>query len=141
MMARTSLFVDTSGWASYIDRHDPFYRRARSIYQRSIAQRRNLVTTNYVIAELLALLSSRTDLPRSQIIEYIRTIRSAPAIQIVHVDPVMDSATWQMAEQYLDKQWSWVDMSSFVIMQQQGITDALTSDQHFIQAGFRRLLQ
>jgi uncharacterized protein len=39
-----------------------------------------------------------------------------------------------------DKDWSMTDCSSFVIMQEQGLTEALTGDKHFEQAGFLRLL-
>lgn len=39
-----------------------------------------------------------------------------------------------------DKDWSLTDCISFVVMQEHGLTDALTSDRHFEQAGFRRLL-
>jgi len=40
-----------------------------------------------------------------------------------------------------DKTWSLVDCASFVVMQKRGITEALTSDVHFEQAGFIRLLK
>lgn len=40
-----------------------------------------------------------------------------------------------------DKQWSLTDCISFVVMKNEGITDALTGDQHFIQAGFHALLR
>lgn len=40
----------------------------------------------------------------------------------------------------MDKAWSRTDCLSFVVMQQHGLTDALTADQHFVQAGFRALM-
>jgi uncharacterized protein len=40
-----------------------------------------------------------------------------------------------------DKQWSLTDCISFVVMQGHGLTDALTGDHHFEQAGFRALLK
>jgi predicted nucleic acid-binding protein len=41
----------------------------------------------------------------------------------------------------LDKDWSLCDAVSFVLMQQRGVTEALTTDHHFEQAGFVRLLE
>jgi hypothetical protein len=40
-----------------------------------------------------------------------------------------------------DKEWSLTDCISFVVMQEQGIGEALTGDRHFEQAGFRALLK
>ena len=40
-----------------------------------------------------------------------------------------------------DKEWSLVDCASFVVMQQRGLTEVLTTDHHFEQAGFVRLLK
>jgi hypothetical protein len=40
-----------------------------------------------------------------------------------------------------DKEWSLVDCISFVVMQQRRLKEALTTDHHFIQAGFRAMLR
>lgn len=41
----------------------------------------------------------------------------------------------------LDKGWSLTDCASMAIMTRRGITEALTSDHHFEQAGFKVLLK
>jgi hypothetical protein len=41
----------------------------------------------------------------------------------------------------LDKEWSLADCIAFVVMKDEGITDALTTDRHFEQAGFKVLLK
>jgi predicted nucleic acid-binding protein len=110
-----------------------------SIYRQAIAQSRVLVTTNYVISELLPLLASRRDFARQEIIAFMKSLRLSPYVEILHIDPSLDDETWQMAEKYIDKEWSWVDMSSFVVMRRLGLTEALTTDHHFTQAGFTRL--
>jgi predicted nucleic acid-binding protein len=58
----------------------------------------------------------------------------------VRVARQSENAVWELLKQRLDKNWLQVDATSFIIMQQLGITNALTSDHHFDQAGFIRLL-
>lgn len=100
-----------------------------------------VVTTNYVLAELSALLHRPLRMSRSQQIIMLDSIRSAQWVEVVHVDPNLDAEAWALFRQHADKQWNLVDCASFVVMRQRGITDALTTDRHFEQAGFRRLLK
>jgi predicted nucleic acid-binding protein len=45
----------------------------------------------------------------------------------------------QRCERFADKEWDWVDCTSFELMERRGIRDALSLDHHFTQAGFTRL--
>jgi predicted nucleic acid-binding protein len=130
------LFVDTSGWAYYIDKQDPLHSVVVKHVRHLLARRGFLVTTNYVIAELVALLSSRYNTPRQQLVMIINSLRQDQSIKILHVDQDFDSEAWKLLEARLDKEWSLVDASSFVVMRRYGMTQALTSDHHFAQAGF-----
>jgi predicted nucleic acid-binding protein len=75
------------------------------------------------------------------LIDLIHGIKSSPFVEVVHVDAALDAEAWDLLTQRPDKVWSLVDCASFVVMRQRGLKDALTSDQHFEQAGFRRLLK
>ncbi len=46
-----------------------------------------------------------------------------------------------MLARRLDKDWSLTDCISFAVMQERSLTEALTSDHHFEQAGFTALLK
>lgn len=87
------------------------------------------------------MLNSPLRVPRPQIFQYIDAIQSAPYLQLVRVNQQIENAAWELLKQRLDKNWSLVDATSFIIMQQLEITNALTSDHHFDQAGFVRLLK
>ena len=100
-----------------------------------------MVTTNYVLAELVALLTSPFQMSRSSIVVFIDGIKNSPFVDIVHLDLVLDGQAWQLLRTRLDKEWSLVDCASFVLMQRRGIAEALTTDHHFEQAGFVRLLE
>lgn len=58
----------------------------------------------------------------------------------MHIDEKLDGQAWKLLEDRLDKTWSLVDCASFVVMEERGLTEALTTDRHFEQAGFVRLL-
>ena len=139
MATRGSVFVDTSGWAYLVDRNAELHHPVHAIYQQMMAQRRLLVTTNYIIAELVALLTSRSRIPRQQIVLFIDALKTTPHVEVIHIDLDLDAASWTLLKAHADKEWSLVDASSFVVMSKHGMTEALTTDHHFTQAGFVRL--
>ena len=137
-----ALFVDTSGWAAFFDADDPDHMAVAAIVAESISQQRTLVTTNYVLAEIVALFSSRRmHIPHTEMVTAITLIKTEPDILIEHIDLATDEEAWQLVVSRADKRWSLVDASSFVVMRRLGITDALTTDHHFEQAGFVRMLR
>ena len=97
------------------------------------------MTTSYIIAELTTLATSRGVISHQQILDFIERISSNPLIEIVHIDASLYQAALALLKARADKQWSLADAASFVVMQQRGITEALTLDKHFVQAGFVRL--
>ena len=134
------LFADTSGWASFFLEDEPHHEKSRSLITKWKQQNRNIITTNYVLSELIVLLGSRGQ-RRSAILNYIETIRMADWVEIIHVDESLDEKAWQLLARRLDKKWSLVDAVSFVVMQERGMTEALATDHHFEQAGFVYLLK
>jgi len=135
----SGLVVDTAGWAGIVLSNSIDYQTMEAFYKRTIATNRGLVTTNYVLTELVALLTARSRIARTQVIAYINSIRRISQLSIVHIDPTLDGEAWELLEQHVDKAWSLVDAASFVVMRHLGLREAFTSDQHFIQAGFGRL--
>lgn len=139
MAPRNSLFVDTSGWAYLVDSRASFHHQVRTVYQQAVNQGRHLVTTNYIITELVALLSSRSSISRRQIFAFADTMKFASHVEIIHIDTAFDTQAWFLLKARDDKEWSLVDASSFIIMEKYGMKEALTTDHHFTQAGFIRL--
>lgn len=136
MPTKNDVFVDTSGWACYLDNRDLHFPAFAAFIQQTLERQQRLITTNYVIAELVALLSSRNHLPRKRIIAVVNAIKADVRAEIIHIDQEFDSKAWTLLEARSDKGWSLVDASSFVVMTHFGITQALTTDHHFEQAGF-----
>lgn len=99
------------------------------------------VTTNYVLAELAALMISPLRLPHTLRVDVIHAIRHAQWVEVVHMSPELDDRSWRFMAKYRDKTFSLVDCSSFIVMKDYGLFNALTSDRHFEQAGFVQLLR
>ena len=133
--------MDTSGWACYFVEEDDFQVLTDNIVRRYKKSRTPILTTNYVLTELVALLNRRVRSSRVQQIQQIEMLRTSDWIEIVHVDAALDEAAWQRLKARSDKTWSLMDCTSFVLMQRRGIVEALTTDHHFEQAGLTRLLR
>ncbi|MBC8235471.1 type II toxin-antitoxin system VapC family toxin [bacterium] len=135
------VFADTAGWANFFIRTEPHHRKAVELMRQWRQQGRRIVTTSYVLSELVALFTSPLHVPRPFLVRYIETIKNASYVEIIHVDKELDTAAWTLLKERLDKEWTLVDCASFVVMQQHGIAEAFTTDRHFEQAGFVRLLK
>lgn len=136
----TKIFVDTSGWGHLADPQQQFSRKAADIYKKARSSG-GIVTTNYVMSELTALLMSPLRLTGTKRIAILNGIRTSSFIDIIHIDATLDERAWKLLQQRSDKSWSLADCSSFVLMAELGITDALTTDHNFEQAGLVRLLK
>jgi len=75
-----NLFIDTSGWADPLLRNTPDHQRMAALYTAVLASERPLVTTNYVLSELVALLTTRARAPRADILAYMKDIRTDPHV-------------------------------------------------------------
>jgi predicted nucleic acid-binding protein len=98
-----------------------------------------LVTTNWVLVELADALGFPQTRPR--VVAFLRRLGADPNIRVMppgqHLyERGLDLYAWRPG-----KAWSLTDCISFVVMMDRGLTDALTGDHHFEQAGFRALLR
>lgn len=136
-----SLFVDTSGWANAFVSSETYHSQAQQYILDAWQSPRPFITTSYIVAELVALLQSPLRIPRNTIFQVVDSIKQSEHIQVIHINPEIDAEAWQLCKNRPDKAWSLVDCTSFVVMQQSGLQEALTTDHHFEQAGFLRLLK
>ena len=72
--------------------------------------------------------------------QFIRNCYRTPNMQVVSIDTVLLARALQLYQERADKEWGLTDCISFVVMQEEGLTEAVTADQHFVQAGYRALL-
>jgi uncharacterized protein len=98
-----------------------------------------MVTTAWVLTELADAMSNPQD--RNEFIETLKDLRANPRVRILPAEQSLFDDGIHMFAARIDKQWSLTDCISFVVMQREGIVEALTGDQHFEQAGFNTLLK
>ena len=137
----SEVFADTSGWASAFVRTETYHTAAAAYLRQWQSEGTLVVTTNYVINEVSALLTSPLRVPRPQQIAILSAIKNASWVEVIHIDPDLDKAAHTLFHNRSDKLWSLVDCASFVVMEQRGIISAFTNDHHFEQAGLVCLLK
>jgi predicted nucleic acid-binding protein len=130
------LFVDSFYYIALLNPHDAYHERAQTIVPTIAGS--HFWTTNLILVEIANALSALR--LRDRAAAYIRRLEQSPDTTIVPMTPdLFERALW-LYEQRLDKEWSLTDCLSFVVMEGNGITEALTGDHHFEQSGFRLLL-
>jgi uncharacterized protein len=130
------MFLDTSGLLCLHDSHDALHEGAIHAVRRADM----FFTHNYVLAELVALAHAR-GLPRRPTLDYLRDLLGNPLIEVLWVDESFHLAGIDLLFRRPDKSYSLCDAISFLQMQERRIVEALTTDHHFEQEGFVRLLK
>ena len=126
------MFVDTGAWYALADRSDRHHDRARKFYLTEAPAGR-LVTTDLVVAETWALLGAH--LGRAAAIAFWDTLRMT-RIPVLPLDIADLEAAWRIVEAFPGETFSFTDCTSFVLMRHLKLREALTTDHHFVQAGF-----
>ena len=131
------LFLDTSFAVALNASDDQSHRYAVDGWQAVVSQRRRLLTTTFILDEAVTLLNAR-GLHGLAVAVGTQLIQS-PAVTLLHVDAKLLERGWAYFCRHADKRYSLTDCISFVVMQERGLRQALTFDQHFSQAGFEAL--
>lgn len=128
------VFVDTSAFYAASDRDNRAASHARALVARLISERSQVVTTNFVLAELHALLLAHGN--RHLALTVLQGLRLSPTLTIERVSEVDEQRAWEIIEHYDDKAFSFVDAASFAVMERLGISIAFSLDRHFAQYGW-----
>jgi uncharacterized protein len=129
------MLLDTSGLLCLLHRAEPHHQRALDAYRRARAR----FTHSYVLAEFVALATVRR-IPRSAALSFLVDLMNSPDVETVWVDELLHREAMSLLLARSDKSYSLCDAVSFVLMQRRGVREALTTDHHFEQEGFQRLL-
>jgi predicted nucleic acid-binding protein len=134
----TSLFIDTSYLIAVEIADDQEHDAALAHWRKLLTSSPpRIVTTSFIFAEVITLLNSRR--LHSKSVELGKKLLNSRSINLVHVDQELFHEGWVYFQKHKDKRYSLTDCISFVLMKRLGIEQALTFDQHFVQAGLVKL--
>jgi uncharacterized protein len=131
---RQRIFVDTSAFFAIADRNDVRSEQTSALLQRLMSERSRLFTTNFVIAELHALMVAR--IHRDIALSAVQHIRQSSSVTIVRADAADERRAWEIIERYDDKWFSLTDAISFAVMERLRISHAFSLDDDFRQFGW-----
>jgi hypothetical protein len=130
-----AVFADAFYFVACLNRADQHHKKAASFASQN---QRPIVTTTWVLTEVADAFAAST--ARDRIAGFVAALEGDVNTRIV---PATQALFHRGLERYAarpDKDWTLTDCISFVVMENEAITDALTGDQHFVQAGFKVLL-
>ena len=125
--------IDTSYITALVNKRDGYHDKANELVE--IYESSPLIVTDAVLLEIGNSLSRSY---KSEAIEIIEQFFVSEEVEIIRLDETLFNKAFQFYKSHADK--ILVDCISFVVMKENGITDALTCDKHFVQAGFRALM-
>ncbi len=135
----SQVFLDSSFVIAAISPRDQHHQRALALDEEVRSRRAKIVTTSGVLLEIgnsLAKLRTRGFASHA-----IQILLRDPTVEVAKLEPELFSRALELYQRRTDKEWGLVDCISFVVMWDRGLTEALTSDEHFEQAGFAALLR
>jgi uncharacterized protein len=130
-----AVFADTSFFIALLSRRDPLHARASAM----LGEVRGMVTTAWILAELADGMYRPGE--RERCAAFIQGLRNDPALRLLEPESEIYWRGFELYRSREDKEWSLTDCISFLVMSDLGLTEALTADHHFEQAGFTALLR
>lgn len=129
------IFVDTSFLVAYANRRDDRHRDARLLLGQQASA--HLVTTNHVRGESWTFLRRRLD--HHKAVLFLRWMQRSARLRVVHVGEEIEGEALTWLERHDEREFSFVDATSFALMRALRIGEALAFDGDFSAAGFAEL--
>jgi predicted nucleic acid-binding protein len=128
-------FIDTSFAVALANKKDRHHSLA--LEHSFLLEKAELITTECILLEIGNSLARGL---RSEAAAIISNFLKSDEIEVVRLDDALLIRAIELYEERNDKTWGLVDCVSFVVMQDRGVTKALSNDKHFRQAGFEAML-
>lgn len=127
------IFVDTSAFLAIENRRDSYHSKAIRFRDSCLKAGSVLVTSDYVLDETYTILRVRAG--HGIAVQFGEAIRASRLLQVEFVSPEILDKAWRLFKGYPDKDFSFTDCTSFIVMERLRISTAFTFDAHFRQYG------
>lgn len=131
-------FADTFYWVALLLRRDHWHAHVTA-FNHTLRRDDVFFTTDAIILEFLAALSSAGPYLRQQAVDRVEAMLANPYIRVEEVTRALLLDGLALYKSRSDKEYSLTDCISMQVMRREGLTDVLTNDRHFTQEGFRIL--
>jgi len=132
-----AVFLDTGYVLALELSNDQNHRAALKHWRSLLKTLPPLVTTSYVFDEVVTYFNSRGY--HAKAVEVGNRLLNSPSTRFVHVDEGLFMEGWRYFQKHKDKGYSLTDCISFLVMKSLGIETAFAFDQHFVQAGLKKV--
>jgi uncharacterized protein len=129
------IFVDSSFWIAVSFRRDADHEDATALIRKHASH--SLVTSNHVYGETWTFVNRRYG--HAAAVEVIDRIRRASRLRIEHLSSALEEEAWRWLHSRGEREYSFVDATSFALMRKLRIREALAFDGDFAAAGFTEL--
>jgi hypothetical protein len=129
------VFADTYYFLARLNSADPEFARVARLTRNLSC---HIVTTQWVLTEVADALCHPRH--RDTVSNFFQLLEANSGVTIVPASADLFRQGMYLFDRRRDKDWPLTDCISFVVMADEKITDALTGDKHFAQAGFKPLL-
>ena len=130
------IFIDTLFVIALINRRDQYHQQALDLAEQFEGS--PLLVTDVVLLEIGNALARNY---KQEAVAIIDQFLAAEEVEVVHLTPRLFAQGFALYKSHQDKAWGLVDCISFTVMREAGMTQVLTFDQHFVQAGFQALMR
>lgn len=137
-MASKRVFGDTSFFFALLAKKDPAHQPALAAYGKLLRARGRVVTSDYIIDETLTLTKARINADRS--LALLDRIEASEAIDFEDITADRFARAKAYSRKHSDHGYSFTDCTSFILMRELNLRAALTTDRHFVEAGYEVLL-
>lgn len=138
-MPTRKVFLDSAFAIALSVMGDQYHELAKALSAQLDSEGAKLITTEAILLEIGDSLARQRY--RQAAIALIDALEQDPRIEIVALSDDLFRRAFKLYQERADKEWGLTDCTSFVLMREYGMTEALTADAHFQQAGFRALLR
>ena len=134
-----TFFADSGFWIAFLHTGDQLHERARALAA-SLGSA-TIVTTQMALVEVLDHLAGRGERHRGLAVQMVQDLEARPDVEVVAQTDAQFRAAVERYAARPDQTWSLTDCSSFLVMEERNLTEALAYDRDFEQAGFTALLR